>query len=130
MMFQLVYISTAAGSPPTHDVLEVSRRNNARDGVTGLLYYDGKRFLQALEGERAVVERTYARIVADPRHRAAVVLSSGEVAEREFGAWTMAERTPGVDGDAFVARVSALVAGASPAVRATFDGFVQVRRAA
>ncbi|MEH3036808.1 MAG: BLUF domain-containing protein [Sphingomonas adhaesiva] len=129
-MFQLVYISSTVGVPNTREVMDVSCRNNARDGLTGLLYFDGKRFLQALEGERAMVERTYARIVADPRHRAPVVLSSGEVPVREFGAWTMAERRPGADGDAFVAQVGALVANASPAVRATFDGFVQVRRAA
>ncbi|MEH3047150.1 BLUF domain-containing protein [Sphingomonas adhaesiva] len=129
-MFQLVYISSAVGSLHTREVLDVSRRNNARDGITGLLYFDGRRFLQALEGERLAVERTYARILTDRRHRAAVVLSRTEVAQREFGAWTMAERAPGVDGDAFVAQVSALVANASPAVRATFDGFVQVRRAA
>ena len=129
-MFQLVYISSATGPLQTRDVLDASRRNNARDGITGLLYFDGRRFLQALEGDREVVERTYARIVADPRHRAPVVLSKQDVPHREYGAWTMAERTPGIDGDAFVAQVSALVANASPAVRATFDSFVQVRRAA
>ena len=129
-MFQLLYISSAVGTLHTREILDSSRRNNARDGVTGLLYFDGRRFLQALEGDRGVVERTYARIVADPRHRAPVVLSSGEVPYRQFGTWTMAERAPGVEGDAFVAQVSEQVANAAPAVRATFDSFVQVRRAA
>ncbi len=129
-MFQLVYISSAVGSPVTGEVLDVSRRNNARDGITGLLYFDGRRFLQALEGDRLAVERAYARITADPRHRAPVVLSRGDVAQRAFGEWTMAERAPGQEGEAFVAQVSALVANASPAIRATFDSFVQVRRAA
>lgn len=129
-MLQIVYISTATGLVDTAEILATSRRNNARDGLTGLLYTNGKRFLQVLEGEPANVERAMARIDADPRHRAMVVLSSRDVSAREFGAWAMAERILGDDADAFVARVRALIAQASPSVRATFDGFVQFHRAA
>lgn len=129
-MLQIVYISTATGAVDTATILATSRRNNARDGLTGLLYTNGKRFLQVIEGEPADVERTMARIDADPRHRAMVVLSSRDVGTREFGAWAMAERVAGDDADAFVARVRALVARAAPSVQATFDGFVQLHRAA
>lgn len=129
-MLQLVYISTAVGAPDAQPILVASRRNNARDGITGLLYADGRRFLQALEGEHDAVERAFLRISVDARHRALVVLSRREVGVREFGAWTMAERTPGADGAAFLTQVEALTAGASPAVRATFDGLARLRRAA
>ena len=129
-MLQLVYISSAVGAPDTAPILDVSRRNNARDGITGLLYADGRRFLQALEGEGDAVERAFLRISVDARHRALVVLSRREVTAREFGRWTMAERVPGADADAFLARVEALVANAAPAVRATFDGMARLRRAA
>ena len=129
-MLQIVYISSAVGTVDTAPILAASRRNNARDGLTGLLYADGRRFLQVLEGEAEAVERTLERISADPRHRAVVVLSCRDIAAREFGTWAMAQRVVGGDGDAFVAQVRALIAGAAPAVRATFDGFVQLRRAA
>lgn len=129
-MLQLVYISSAVGAPDTRPILEASRRNNARDGITGLLYADGRRFLQALEGPAGVVERAFLRISVDARHRALVVLSRREVAEREFGSWTMAERTPGTDGTAFLTHVEALIGRASPAVRATFDGMARLQRAA
>ena len=129
-MLQIVYISTATGTVDTAAILATSRRNNARDGLTGLLYTNGKRFLQVLEGDPANVERALARIDADPRHRAMVVLSSRDVSAREFGAWAMAERVAGDDADAFVARVRALIAQSAPSVRATFDGFVQLHRAA
>lgn len=129
-MLQIVYISTATGAVDTAAILAVSRRNNARDGLSGLLYTNGKRFLQVLEGDPAHVERALARIDADPRHRAMVVLSSRDVSTREFGGWAMAERVAGDDADAFVARIRTLIAQASPAVRATFDGFVQLHRAA
>ncbi|KQT32963.1 activator of photopigment and puc with BLUF domain protein [Sphingomonas sp. Leaf412] len=131
-MLQVVYISTAVAGLPADidDILAVSRRNNARDDVTGLLYADGRRFLQALEGPERQVEAALIRIAADPRHRAIVTLSHRIVAAREFGAWEMAVRRPGDDGADFVARVDRLIAGAAPAVRGTFAGFLQVRRAA
>ncbi|MBB3692252.1 BLUF domain-containing protein [Sphingomonas sp. BK580] len=129
-MLQLVYISTAVGQVATAPILAASRTNNTRDRITGLLFSDGRRFLQALEGEPAMVERAFVRIGADPRHRALVVLSRREVAQREFGDWAMAERVPGSDGEAFTRRVAALVANASPAVRATFDSFARLQRAA
>lgn len=129
-MLQLIYISTPVGSPNSGEILAVSRRNNARDGLSGLLYADGARFMQVLEGPEASVEAAYHRIKQDPRHRAAVVLSRRTVQTREFGAWDMAARVPGEDGEAFIARVETLVAGADPNVRATFDGIARLRRAA
>jgi hypothetical protein len=53
-VFQLTYISTAKagiGDADIEAILGVSRVNNARDGITGLLVHDGVRFLQALEGD-------------------------------------------------------------------------------
>lgn len=131
-MLQLVYISSAhpAGTIDVAPILEASRRNNARDGISGLLYADGRRFLQVLEGEKGTVEAAFARISADPRHRAVVVLSRREVDAREFGAWAMAHRAPGDDADAFIARIDAMAAGAAPDVRATFSSLARHRRAA
>lgn len=131
-MLQLTYISTPRSKVAPDDladVLAVSRRNNRRDGVTGLLFFDGYRFLQALEGPADRVTEAFARIKADPRHFAVVVLSQRDVERREFGEWEMASRGPGETTDTLVARLAALAANASPAVRATFDGFAQVKRA-
>ncbi len=131
-MLQLVYISSAMtrGEDLTGAILATSRRNNARDGVTGLLYADGTRFLQVLEGDTAKVEAAFARIQPDPRHRAVVVLSRRDVEAREFGSWDMASRRADGDGGAFVQRIETLLANASPAVKGTFAGLAAVRRAA
>ncbi len=129
-MLQLVYISSAKGKPDVNDILAVSRRNNARDGVTGLLYADGVRFLQALEGPEDKVLAAFARIEKDPRHRAVVVLSRRTVEVREFGPWQMAHRAPGADGGATMGQVAPLLARTHANVRATFDGFMQINRAA
>lgn len=131
-MRQLVYISSmrrqADVDPAT--ILAQSRRNNAAAGITGLLFFDGKRFLQALEGEEAAVDATFARIQQDERHHALVLLSNRDIAAREFGVWAMAYKAPGEEDAPALDRVAHLTANADPAVRATFEGFAKVRRAA
>ena len=132
-MRQLVYVSSVQpGLAPTEAeaILAVSRRNNARDAITGFLYSDSRRFLQALEGPEDKVLAAIERIRTDPRHRAIVVLSDRQIEAREFGAWAMAHYAPGADADAFIARVADLTARADANVRATFEGFAKVRRAA
>lgn len=131
-MRQLVYISSikrnATVDPAT--ILAQSRRNNARDRITGLLFFDGKRFLQALEGDEAQVDTTFRRIQQDDRHHALVVLSNRVVETREFGEWAMAYNAPGEDNAEALDRIGRLTASADVGVRATFEGFAKVRRAA
>lgn len=131
-MRQLVYISSVRKQVDVDPavILAQSRRNNARARVTGLLFFDGKRFLQALEGDDATVDATFARIQADGRHHALVVLSNRTIETREFGEWAMAYKAPDEEGGDPLDRISALTANADPAVRATFAGFAKVRRAA
>lgn len=132
-MLQIVYISTATAMSDANmvdEILRVSRRNNRRDGITGLLYADGTRFLQALEGPIEAVTTAFDRIKADRRHRAVVRLSEREVTSREFGDWEMAHRRMGISNDIFLPHLSLLLRDAAPNVRATFESFAQVRRAA
>jgi hypothetical protein len=133
MFYQITYISTARPSLLLSDVDEVllaSRRNNQRARVTGLLIFDGKRFLQALEGALEDVETTFSRIAADPRHRALVRLSGRAVAAREFGDWSMGSHlvTPLAGQGDMIAHVDAMTAGLSDAnMRETLRGFARIR---
>lgn len=135
-MFQLTYISTVQSGIDDRDVdsiLAASRRNNARDGITGLLVCDGVRFLQALEGDRPLVDKAYERIRKDPRHRAAVILSSREVQERQFGQWSMAcERAgPRADAVSMPQIVDALVSSVADLnTRSLFSSFARLDRRA
>ncbi|TPG18704.1 BLUF domain-containing protein [Sphingomonas koreensis] len=132
-MLQLVYVSTAAPGVADADVQKIlarSRANNARDLLTGLLYFDGKRFMQVLEGTPEALERAYERITADPRHRALVVVSRRTIEAREFGNWAMAYGLAFGEREALNDKVSAIIANASPAVRGIFEGFLSARRAA
>lgn len=105
MIHQLVYYSrnTVAGGDRAmltnmREILSVSQRNNSRDGITGFLIFDKTWFVQILEGERATVTETYARIARDTRHSAATIINVRDVPGRLFPNWTMggAMRTPEV----------------------------------
>jgi hypothetical protein len=91
-LIQLVYASRlASGTSGTaiSSIVEVSRRNNARVGISGALCFNTEHFLQCLEGERTAVNATYARILADPRHGDAVILRYAEIVARDFPDWMM-----------------------------------------
>jgi hypothetical protein len=102
-MFHIIYMSTAA-VPFSPDelkaLLEVSRRNNAALGITGLLLYKDEHFLQVIEGEKTVVEKLFARISCDHRHTHILELFREETPARDFPDWSMAFRdlTLGAEG--------------------------------
>lgn len=96
MLSRLIYVSEnridpAEGSPLSqlNAILDASRRNNARQGITGALVFDGDWFVQALEGERRAVWATFERIAADERHGGTQLIEMVDVPERIFGNWWM-----------------------------------------
>lgn len=75
-------------------ILATSRRNNARDGITGGLLFSQGCFAQVLEGPLDAVEDAFERIQCDDRHSDVTVLQSGPVAARDFPDWSMAFAGP------------------------------------
>ncbi len=91
-MKRIIYKSRAKPWISASDLamlLRTSRRNNARSGLTGLLVYSRGSFLQVLEGMETSVDRTFARIVADPRHSACEIIREERIFEPDFGEWIM-----------------------------------------
>ncbi len=92
MLEQVVYVSSSQGMLPPgelRDILKVSRRNNARDEITGLLLYEDGNFFQLLEGEHDKVEACFERIGGDPRHSGVIVILREEIKRRSFDDWSM-----------------------------------------
>jgi len=92
---RLVYVSKNRLPPPTirHEIeaiLEVSRRKNAKLGVTGALMFNGGVFAQVLEGPYEHVASVFESIQQDERHGDVQVLGFGPVAKRAFPSWSMA----------------------------------------
>jgi Sensors of blue-light using FAD len=92
MLIRLIYASRVSPNvSPTalRDILATSQRNNQRDGITGALVFTGSVFLQCLEGDRNMVNKTYHRIVPDDRHHDPQILSLEEIDQRDFSDWSM-----------------------------------------
>ena len=113
MINQIVYKSSATSPFHPDDlarILAVSRRNNARDGVTGALLYSDGKVLQAIEGPETAVNDTFERVREDTRHRGVVMLYRGSAEERSFPDWSMGLRT-----------IEELPAGERDGARSLFD---------
>lgn len=131
--YQIMYISTMVGTVTPQDCATIAQRsatNNRRDDVTGLLLFNSRRFLQVLEGPRDAVDRIFARIYGDPRHRAVVKLREGQIDAREFGAWAMAFDDPAAPSANLRDKVAALLDSAGPSTRAHFMGSAEMHRPA
>jgi hypothetical protein len=94
-LFRLVYFSENHLDAAQRTTLQLSailsksNANNRRDNITGALMFDELWFIQALEGERSAVWRTYMRIFEDERHSNVTVIDARAIGERVFGNWWM-----------------------------------------
>ncbi|MEE4378105.1 MAG: BLUF domain-containing protein [Candidatus Competibacteraceae bacterium] len=91
-LVRMVYASKASKSFNPREimlVLEASKRNNPKQGVTGLLFLGNKYFFQCLEGPRPAVNRIYNKILTDPRHEDVQILEMRETTGRYFDGWSM-----------------------------------------
>ena len=70
-------------------ILASSIRNNAANGVTGVLLATRTHFLQVLEGGFEALNETFERISGDTRHEKIQLISFTEIEERRFGEWAM-----------------------------------------
>ncbi len=89
MLHRVIYASEAVGATGAStlsiaQIVGVSDRNNRRDRVSGCLMFHQGHILQALEGERADLDRLMRRIIADPRHTSVRILSDMPIAERRL----------------------------------------------
>jgi hypothetical protein len=91
LISQYVYISTAIDltREEVEAILDTCARNNLVKGITGLLLYNGRNFLQLLEGDRAELDRLMTTIEEDSRHAGVAVLHKGEVEARVCPDWAM-----------------------------------------
>lgn len=126
-MRQILYVSLSnvRGDQAALDrIVNQSRHNNALDGVTGLLWSDGERFAQVIEGDPRAIEDAMTRIRADDRHRDIVVLHDIDVTERQFGSWSMDLRDATGAADDFDERMRALLESAALVVPPAFAALV------
>lgn len=91
-MIQIVYISSAVAPWSTEQLLELLQqclKNNSARGVTGMLLYGEDTFLQALEGDDAVIDTLIEKIARDPRHAKIQLLHRRPIERRQYADWSM-----------------------------------------
>lgn len=125
----VIYISRPAPGLTADDVRALMLEAcgfNVMNGVKGLLAYDPRGFLQAIEGTAEAIDDVMARITRDTRHRAMQKLFEGPVATPQFLTFIDAICTS--DAPASLALLSAIArARLSPDIVATMQqGFVML----
>ncbi len=88
----LAYRSRACPPLTSMDLARIaaaSRRNNALDGVTGVLVSDGDHIVQIVEGVPTAIDELMRRIRNDPRHSDVEVLYDRPTDRRLFADWNM-----------------------------------------
>jgi hypothetical protein len=91
-LYCLVYTSIASQKMSDNDLkyfLQIIRHKNELRQVTGMLLYLDPFFIQALEGEEAVVNQLFDVIKKDSRHNKVSLIYKKPIGERHFADWTM-----------------------------------------
>lgn len=88
----IAYASEAAAdltSSQLEGMIERAAKFNHLAGVTGLLLFDGRRFLQYIEGPEDGLAVIYARITYSRHHTDLIELARGRVTQRRMPYWSM-----------------------------------------
>lgn len=100
---QFLYLSRIHGNKPFETLSAIvaeSRPRNARDGITGLLVFDGAQVCQYIEGGTAQLDALVLKLRADARHGDLRVLHHGPLTEpRRFRNWSLGFLLPGSDAE-------------------------------
>ncbi|MEP7329037.1 MAG: BLUF domain-containing protein [Betaproteobacteria bacterium] len=70
-------------------IVTVARKNNARDGLNGVLVYTGADFAQVIEGPDASAVALWLRVAADARHQEISILVNETTDRPWFTDWRM-----------------------------------------
>jgi Sensors of blue-light using FAD len=96
-LYEIIYVSLASRDLPAEELVQLldkARAHNAAQGITGMMVYHRREFMQLLEGEQAAVQALYDRIASDPRHQQLRKIWDGPIRERGFSDWGMAFVAP------------------------------------
>lgn len=92
---QLLYFSKSTrhmSEEDLSDILRISRVENRKRGITGLLIFVGWYFIQCLEGTRDDIGQLLENIRNDGRNHEVTVLIDRPVDKRAFPEWNMGFR--------------------------------------
>jgi Sensors of blue-light using FAD len=124
MLIRLIYASTATEGVEINEfkrILATAQSKNVSHDLTGMLAFNSKVFLQALEGDRDKVNQLYTNLMHDKRHTRVSVLAFQEIEERLWASWAMGYAAPSSDNRALFLKYS---------VHGTFNPYALTAKAA
>ncbi len=92
-LHEIVYVSLACEDMTAEQLqvlLRVCRAHNELAGISGVLIYCEREFLQLLEGEASEVKALFDRIADDRQHQQIYKLWDEPISKRSYGDWSMA----------------------------------------
>ena len=133
-MHQIVFTSRASDYFTRQQIRalceQAAERNNA-SAITGLLLYDGCRFISAIEGVKEIVASTMTRIARDRRHFDVIIVRDERVGDRQFSEWAMSQKLldDRMSTDAFVGVIKRHVANVKDVgLQAQMIGFARLAK--
>lgn len=91
-MKRILYFSVAredVDDAKVDEIVDQAVRNNAQEGITGALGFNGRHFCQLLEGKPDVIDGLVEKIRNDPRHSAFHLIDERRIEARAFADWAM-----------------------------------------
>ena len=92
MVNYLIYLSCTTnyiGTSDLNNIIQSANHYNPKFNITGILLYHNEYFLQMLEGQESDLNRLFAKIEKDSRHRCLYEPLKGVMSERLFSQWSM-----------------------------------------
>ncbi len=89
---RIIYSSIAAETTTYETVLTILTHAIAANkamNITGMLVFNGKYFLQYIEGETEPLNTLFDNITLDNRHHSITLIDQSPIEKRIFGAWSM-----------------------------------------
>ena len=122
-MRQVLYGSVIANAATKLDlealVVQARSRNKALC-ATGIIWSDGWRIVQVIEGPDTAIERLFTSIQNDTRHKIINTILYKSIVERQFGIWPLAYRTANNISDGYDAKAYEYIMASSYDVRRLF----------
>lgn len=97
MLVQLIFASVATepgangggNGKAVEAILRQGRQHNAENSISGVLCHGYGIYLEAMEGERGILNKVYADVLRDERHSQVELLHFEEITERAFANWSL-----------------------------------------
>lgn len=112
ILVSMTYASRANSDVSANDfneILQQAQRNNAANGITGMLIFNKDYFLQTIEGPRAQINRLLYSLIADQRHHDLQLIETCELKHRLWAKWSMNYASPTEENAAIYLKYSTTV---------------------